>query len=184
MHPSKFGDSYDIVKQSFLRWLKPCGTWVAHPMFTVGVTARQEKDFSNFLGVSLVTTDTVPLKPQRDTFFETARACQDHLFLDPDTGLRLPKSRVTRKHLMAGELLCIAKARPDRLTLVYDQSIDRRSSPEEQLEGKLLWLAAKGVYGLAYLSTCVSSLYLRTNRSLTPHTHSSRRGNSLDLAWC
>jgi len=30
----KFGDSYGIVKQGLLRWLSPCGPWLAHPMFT------------------------------------------------------------------------------------------------------------------------------------------------------
>jgi len=33
-----FGDSYDIVKQSLLRWLRPLGEWSVHPMFTEPVS--------------------------------------------------------------------------------------------------------------------------------------------------
>lgn len=32
MHVRYFGDSYDIVKQSLLRWLAPLGPWAAHPI--------------------------------------------------------------------------------------------------------------------------------------------------------
>ena len=155
MDLDKFGDSYDIVKQSTLRWLSPCGTWVAHPMFTGAVDPSQAKAFSDFLGVTLVTT--AELTPDRDAFLKAAKGCSDHLFLDPDTGLRAPASSEvprsqTRKYLMAQEFLAIAQARPDKLTLVYDQSIDRRYSVRSQLESELRWLADNSIQGCAYES--------------------------------
>ena len=36
MDLTKYGNSYDIVKQSFLRWLSLCGSWAAPPTFTGG----------------------------------------------------------------------------------------------------------------------------------------------------
>jgi hypothetical protein len=51
MKLEKFGDSYDIVKHSLLRWLAPSGTWVALPMFTEKVDPTDSDAFSQFLGV-------------------------------------------------------------------------------------------------------------------------------------
>ena len=146
-----FGDSYDIVKQSLLRWLEPCGAWQVHPMFTESDPPLAE-DFARFLGVPLVSTKTLNEHSGRDAFLAPARSCAGHLFLDPDTGLRIHRNRATPKHLLGAELVEIAKARPDKLTLVFDQSIDRRSSPESQIKEKLSWLADEKVFGVAYES--------------------------------
>ena len=153
MDLEKFGDSYDIVKQSFLRWLSPCGAWTADPMFTKTVTLNEAKEFSSFLGVGLVTWAKFPYKAGRPDYFNKAKLCTDHLLLDPDTGLRLPPTSPTRRHLMATELLAIAQARPKRLTLVYDQSISRSGgSPKSQIKKKLVWLEDHGLHGFAYVS--------------------------------
>ena len=45
-----------------------------------------------------------------------------------------------------------AQARPDTLTLVFDQSIDRRYPSRDQIEAKLAWLAERGVHGVTYES--------------------------------
>ena len=49
-----FGDSYDIVKKSLLKWLEDFGPWAAHPMFTHRTTVSESEAFSRFLGVRLV----------------------------------------------------------------------------------------------------------------------------------
>jgi len=36
-----FGDSYDIVKQSLLRWLQSFGPWSVLPMFTEPVSDEE-----------------------------------------------------------------------------------------------------------------------------------------------
>lgn len=146
-----FGDSYDIVKQSLLRWLKPCGAWQAHPMFTVSDPPRAA-EFARLLGVPLLSTEAIGGKRGRETFRNQAKECQTHLFLDPDTGLRMPPGRATPKHVTTKELAEIAEARPDKLTLVFDQSLDRRLKVREHLEKKLACLKKQGIHGVAYES--------------------------------
>ena len=170
-----FGDSYDIVKQSILRWLSSRGKWAAHPMFTESIDTGLADEFSEFLDVRLVSREVLDRRSDREAFLKPAKSCQANLFLDPDTGLRLPPSRPTPKHLMGAELVEIAKARPKKLTLVFDQSLSRSSPrneqpnempPEahpdkpnpasdirrEQIKKKLCWLAERGVHGVAYES--------------------------------
>ena len=157
MHPNKFGDSYDIVKGSLLQWLSECGTWAAHPMFSVPPPPGFAELFASFLGVRLVTTNPVPARPNKEGYFEEAKAWSgtDHLFLDPDTGIALPAQRsVGRGHLMAAELAAIAQGRPRKLTLVFDQSFPRSSNEARlrQTKDKLRWLDKHGVHGLVYCS--------------------------------
>ena len=174
-----FGDSYDIVKQSLLRWLEPCGAWKAHPMFTPPVDPRRAEAFARLLGVPLVSKAVLGEGYSRAAFLAHAKSCQHHLFLDPDTGLWMGKGRATPKHVTAQELVGIANARPDKLTLVFDQSFSRSSPrneppnekftearPDElnpafgkgrclrrqQLRTKLAWLAEREVHGVAYES--------------------------------
>ena len=157
MNHDKFGDSYDIVKQSILRWLSACGTWSVHPMFTDQDPTSYAEAYCCFLGVSAVTTETFRKYRPRDRWIAAGDACQDHLFLDPDTGLRLDEPRGNlNKYLLVCELVTIAKARPKKLTLVFDQSIDRRKkvagTDEEQIRKKLKQLKCWGVHGFAYRS--------------------------------
>ncbi len=154
MKLDKFGDSYDIVKQSLLRWLAPCGPWVGHPMFTEQVDPSEADAFSRFLGVPLLSTQVLDRSTEREAYFSTAASCGGHLFLDPNTGLRVPSaSRDDAPDFMNGtELVTLSRARPEKLTLVFDQSIDRRYPSKEQIEAKLSWLAERGIYGVTYES--------------------------------
>lgn len=154
MKLEKFGDSYDVVKQSLLRWLSPCGPWLAHPMFTEPVHPSEAAAFSRFLGVPLVSTQVLDRVSDRDAYFSSAVSCAGHLFLDPNTGLRVPAaSPADAPDFVNGtDLVAIARNRPDWLTLVFDQSIDRSHSPREQIEAKLSWLAERGVQGVTYQS--------------------------------
>ncbi len=90
-----FGDSYDIVKQSLIRWLADFGQWSAHPMFTEAVTAADVAAFESLLNVKVVSTDVLTLDTDRSAYLACGSAC-GHLFLDPDTGLRMPSTRGVR----------------------------------------------------------------------------------------
>ena len=57
MNPKFLGDSYDIVKQSLLRWLADMGTWTTHPMFTEPISTEQANAFSRLLGTRLLSLD-------------------------------------------------------------------------------------------------------------------------------
>jgi hypothetical protein len=153
LRPRYLGDSYDIVKQSFLRWLRDCGAWAAHPMFTERVTPEEADVFSRLLGVPLLSSDVLEAETNREAYFASARSCQDHLFLDPDTGLRLKVDR-TKNHpsyLFGPEVLSIVSERPTSLTLVFDQSL-ARGREREQLAEKMAFLGKRGVYSFAYVS--------------------------------
>lgn len=182
MHPDKFGDSYDIVKQSILRWLRPCGTWAIHPMFTEDFSQSYSSfadEYGEFLDSGILTINPVPsysgqiprtpvrwnaYLEERRKHFENSRQwdCADHIFLDPDTGLWLPANGMTRKppdqperYLIADELLDIAKECPHKLVLVFDQSFSRNLNEcmrRSLTEKKLRWLNDRAVYGITYLS--------------------------------
>jgi hypothetical protein len=130
------GDSYDIVKQSFLRWLGTCGKWAAHPMFTERVSPDDVAAFSRLLGVPLLSCDVLESNTTRDAYFAGARTCPDHLFLDPDIGFRLSASRSkdAPSYLFGPEIISIVSKRPTSLTLVFDQSLARGREREQLKE--------------------------------------------------
>ena len=184
MNPDKFGDSYDIVKRNIIEWLRQCGTWAIHPMFSKEFSQSSPsfaEEYGKFLDSGLLTANPVPpysgeiprlgarwnaYLAERHTYFQNARQWDrtDHLFIDPDTGLWLPTSndakqlpglRKEPQYLMAEELLDFAKARPDKLALVFDQSFSRnlvRNERRSKAEDKLAWLKKHRVYGIAYSS--------------------------------
>ena len=153
MKPSYLGDSYDIVKQSLLRWLSSMGSWATHPMFTEPVSSEQANDFARLLGTRLLSLDTLTNGIDRVAYLAPARECHEHVFLDPDTGIRL-KHTLARKapaYVFGTELIEIASACPDKLVLVFDQSL-ARGSERQQLQGKLQTFAVHGVHAVAYVS--------------------------------
>ena len=165
MHPDKFGDSYDFVKrglpheQHLLQWLSDCGEWAVHPMLFTKRFQPCHRSFldqySRFLGAPPLEAGQVDKLSDKDSFVEVAKSAPSHLFLDPDTGLQVPEMRATSKHLKAEDLVEIAEARKDKLTLVFDQSRRRRKedgSNEEQARKKLKWLKDRRVRGVVYCS--------------------------------
>ena len=87
MNYGHFGDTYDFVKNSFLRWLSPCGRWFVHPMFTDPDPTHYAADYCRLLGVRAVTYETFR-RIDRDAWIAAGNACGSHLFLDriPDFG--------------------------------------------------------------------------------------------------
>lgn len=147
-----FGDSYDIVKRSLIAWLRSFGDWVVHPMFTESVSKEAAIEFSEFLGARLLSDSVLSPNMDRDQYFATCHSC-GHLFLDPDTGLRMSATKGARasSYLFARELISMARARPSSLTLVFDQSVGR-GSERCQIDQKLSHLSSSGLHGFAYVS--------------------------------
>jgi|CXWL01.1.fsa_nt_gi hypothetical protein len=153
MHLKYLGDSFDIVKKSLLQWLGATGSWSAHPMFTGEISDAQSEEFSRLIGVPLVSRSVLAPDTDRTAYFAPARSSQAHLFLDPDTGVRLasPRGRRETSYIYEDELLSIVRRERSLLTLVYDQSVPR-GGERASLESKLQRLATEGISGAAYVS--------------------------------
>ncbi|MDP2824367.1 MAG: hypothetical protein Q8O52_17015 [Sulfuritalea sp.] len=152
MHMRYFGDSYDIVKLSLINWLRHLGDWSVHPMLTESATADEIAAFERFLGAHVVSSDVLTTTTHRLSYLTCATEC-DHLFLDPDTGLKM-KSTMSAKapeYLFASEFDYLIKSRPSSLTLLFDQSL-QRGDERGSLEKKLNALRAGGVHCFAYVS--------------------------------
>jgi hypothetical protein len=147
-----FGDSYDIVKQSLLRWLGDFGQWSVHPMFTEKVSQADVAAFEALLGAKVVSTEILTLDSDRLSYLSCGSSCSN-LFLDPDTGLRMRPTRGVRapEYLFASELIRLAEQRPTSLTVVFDQSVGR-GAERLHLDGKLRQLRHHNLHGFAYVS--------------------------------
>ncbi len=154
MKPEFFGDSYDIVKQSLLRWLKACGPWVTHPMLTEAMSDDEAEAYSGFLGVPLLSREVLGPWADRDAYFAAARGCQAHVFVDPDTGIHLEGSADPKapSFLFGPELLAIAGERPEHLTLIFDQAFDRSLPNRDLIDDKLDYMVSSGLSGIAYVA--------------------------------
>ena len=153
MQMSFFGDSYDIVKLSFLNWLSSFGNWSVHPMFTECVSIDDVSAFERLLGSKIISNEVLKPETDRIAYFECVFRC-GHLFLDPDTGLRMSPTRGKKgpRYVFASDLVRLSVQRPDSLTLVFDQALSRMSKREESLRAKLDELRHDGVFGFAYVS--------------------------------
>jgi len=153
MNPKYLGDSYDIVKYCLLQWLSVLGPWSAHPMFTEPVNGSGAATFSALLRVPLLSTEVLAQGQDRNEYFTTARSCASHLFLDPDTGVRLKSTRGKKApaYLLLDELVHIARRQESLLTMVFDQCL-QRGAEAAGLRAKLEELKAQRCYGFAYQS--------------------------------
>jgi hypothetical protein len=161
-----FGDSYDIVKQSLLRWLRTFGEWSVHPMFTEIVSQTDAAALEMLLDAKIVSTEVLTLDTNRSVYLASGASC-GHLFLDPDTGLRMRPTRGAHapQYLFAAELQRLVEQRPDSLTVVFDQSVGR-GSERMHLEAKLQKLRDKGCSASPMLLMRASSWLLGTALSL------------------
>ena len=154
-----FGDSCDIIKKSFLFWLRELGPWCAHPMFTHDIQKETADAFSRLLGVRLVSQERLLHISDRNAYLNVCRQ-GTHLFLDPDTGLGLGKG-VDPAYLYIDELVHLARASPSFLTMTFDQSVPR-GKEKAQVERKLEYLLSKGISGVAYVSHAAFILVSKT----------------------
>lgn len=128
MHPDYLGDSYDLVKHTLLRWLGSTGQWALHPMLRSTFNEGFITSYERLVGARTITQQPIPSGRSREAHLHLADAHRNVLF-DPDTGLK-SGGRRTRKHLMAEELLRVARARPNWLTIIFDQSLSRGQQQE------------------------------------------------------
>jgi hypothetical protein len=170
MDMKHFGDSYDVVKQSLLRWLRDFGEWSVHPMFTKSVTPEEVDNFARFLNARILSAEVLNSETVRSDYLLSAPSC-GNLFLDPTTGLCLkwgPK-RKSADYLCASELIQLIEQRPESLTMVFDQSL-ARGRERTQLMNKLQYLSQHGVASFAYCSHACFIL-LSQNRNLLDQAH-------------
>jgi len=146
-----FGDSYDIVKKSFLIWLSEFGPWTTHPMFTESFKQQDAEAFSRLLGTPLLSLDVLTSQTNREEYFSSCRSA-GNLFLDPDTGVRLEPccGRNSENYVFGTELVEWCELRANALTLIFDQSYSRGIKKEIVLQEKLKYFADKRIYGFAY----------------------------------
>ncbi len=147
-----FGDSYDIVKRFLLRTIAPEATWAAFPMFTHEVAATDIEAFEAFLGVRVASRHVITRSTNRATHL-LASAGHRHVFLDPDTGVKLKPSNGASavNYVFAPELIALCEQNHARLLLVFDQSVPR-GKERKAVSDKLKYLRNKGLYGFAYHS--------------------------------
>ncbi len=150
MHMRYFGDSYDIVKQSLIRWLGEFGDWSVHPMLTESATVQEVEAFGRFLGARIICTQVLTTSTDRESYLAGAANC-GNVFLDPDTGFSLAERRPKEKYLFKDELIHLATQRPQSLTLVFDQSL-ARGSERKDMEHKLSELQSYEISCFAYIS--------------------------------
>jgi hypothetical protein len=153
MRKKYFGDSYDFVKRSLLQCFIELGHWSAAPMFTEEIEPRDVNEWRMFLGIPLI-SDAVLTNENRSSYFNSAATAQ-HLFIDPNTGLRLTDgARDSVNYLFASELISLAEQRPRFLTMVFDQSLGRAAETVrcDEVTEKLRRLHEKGLFGFAYYS--------------------------------
>ena len=170
MHPSKYGDTYEMAKLCMLDWLSFGEEWLIHPMYFPPRNEERDETFpcwyAEFLRVRLVTGNI----QQRADLQNVVAANPGHLFLDPDTGLRLDGAR-RRQFVSIDEFINIARspARDHKLVLVYDQSINfdhgRAGSRRQQVRRKLCRLHVAKVHAVAYVSH-VAFLWASTDRGV------------------
>ena len=110
------------------------------------------RDFCGFLNVNAVACETFEESGRnRGSWLAAAKTCPNHLFIDPDTGLPFDKcgrpSHQGRSpaaaFLRASELVEIADKRPDKLTLVFDQSFRRKKEEPITDQGETSMACAK-----------------------------------------
>ncbi len=172
-----FDDSYDIVKKSMLAWLAEFGRWSAHPMFTEFVPTTEAAAYSRFLNVDLVSVEVLRPDVDRSAYFSCGGSA-GNLFLDPDTGISLNAlgGRRSINYIFGDEITQMAHQRPDSLMLVFDQSYSYgKRCP--QIRAKLEFLAARGVYSLAYNSHA-PMLLLSSSEHLLLHADNALAVNS------
>lgn len=147
-----FGDSYDVVKRFLLHTVAPEAKWTALPMFTHEVTADDIAAFEAFLGVRVASPRVMMKSTDRATHL-SALANHRHVFLDPDTGIKLKPSNGAKatKYVFGPELVSLCKQSRGRLLLVFDQSVPR-GKERKAIAKKLAYFRERGLHGFAYLS--------------------------------
>ena len=146
------GDSYDIVKRFLLQTIAPGARWDAFPMFTHAVTKDELAAYETFLGVHVASPGVLAAGEDRFAIL-AERPHLRHVFLDPDTGIRLKPcgGSAAANYIFGPELANLCSNEPACLVVVFDQSVPR-GSERQAMARKLAYFSERGVHGFAYLS--------------------------------
>ncbi|GEM_PF-1029969 len=146
------GDSYDIVKKFMIQSLAPDAKWVAFPMFSDEISPDRIKAFERFIDIQVISTNIITASTNR-TKHLAASEHHRHIFIDPDTGIKLePTNSVKRnKYVFGEELVRLCKQSPERLLLVFDQSV-QRGKENQSIEKKLNYFQSHDLCAFAYVS--------------------------------
>jgi hypothetical protein len=134
VNPSKFGDSYDLVKRFFCGELSALGYEIRTDSMFTGDWGGQERQFLRLIGA----------RPMTDA----SRSSRTALLLDPDTGVN---TKGSSKHVSIDRL--VREASRHRLVFSFDQSFSRRLRPSEVMAvmaAKLAALQKGSCHGLYY----------------------------------
>ena len=147
------GQLKDDVSSHSPQWLRIMGDWATHPMFTEPVSSQQADDFALLIGTRLLSRDQLTDDTNRSTYLAPAIKCNEHVFLDPDTGIRLKPTRGKKApfYIFGPELIEIVQAHSNMLVMVFDQSL-ARGSERHQLQKKLQSFSTTGIHSVAYVS--------------------------------
>jgi hypothetical protein len=123
-------------------------------MFTEAVDTHEVEELKVFFQKPVILSVRLT-NENRSSYFKTAAAIDQHLFIDPNTGLRLSEGgRNSVNHLLLSELVLLAGQRPRFLTMVFDQSLCRavKSARLDEVTKKLRKLHERELFGFAYYS--------------------------------
>lgn len=111
--------------------------------------------YEMFLGVSVASSDVL-IPYQHRAKYLSPPARHQHIFLDPDKGIKIKQSTGldSVKYVFGPELVKLCNQVPERLLLVFDQSIPNGlpDDKREYIAKKLDYFRGQGIFGFAYRS--------------------------------
>ena len=121
-------------------------------MFSQEVESKDIELFEKFLGVRVISRTMFSSDIDRTEHFSIAPYYQ-YVFIDPDTGVKLKPTRgpSSDKYIFGPELVKLCSGNPNRLLLVFDQSVPR-GKERRSISEKLMFFQKEGISGFAYLS--------------------------------
>ena len=140
MDPKFLGDSYDFVKRILLSVKPRNRDFLAVPMFA----KEPEKlgdvldSYAHMLRVDKIPRELCLVPDDRQQWLEEIHSVvkkgRYHLFLDPDTGIRVGdnKGRKPRAYVGMNEIKALLEDSEDMLLLCYDQSFPRANEKDNQ----------------------------------------------------
>jgi len=150
-----FGDSYDVVKRFLIKSIAPNAEWITLPMFTEEVSCKDIKSIEQFLHVRVISKVKVTTPTNRDKYFANS-ADHQHIFIDPDIGISIKKhyGAKSKYYIFGPELVSLCEQNPERLLLVFDQSIQRGNvdQVDQSVERKLTYFREQNIFCFAYKS--------------------------------
>ena len=155
MRMDYFGDSYDIIKKFIVKSIAPNADWITLPMFTDEVSSKDIKSIEQFLHVRIISKINLTNTPDREKYFADA-ANHRHIFIDPDIGISIKKhyGAISINYVFGPELVTLCNQNPERLLLVFDQSIQRGNvaKVDQSVEKKLTYFREQNISCFAYKS--------------------------------